>query len=52
MIPYDIDQSLHGREPQLDRLEDGFSPPEEPHPDAVALPDPQAEPVLGPKSEF
>jgi hypothetical protein len=27
MIPYDIDPSLHASEPQLETLEDGFSPP-------------------------
>jgi hypothetical protein len=35
MIPYDIDPSLHDREPPVETLEDGFSPPhphEEVHP--------------------
>jgi hypothetical protein len=63
MIHYDIDPSLHGAEPPLDSLEDGFSPPH-PQPAADAKPSREApaeapplqtaapEELIGPKSEF
>lgn len=54
MIPYDIDPSLHGGEPEPTSLDDGFSPPL--HETKPEEPDePPAEPVdpaLWNKSSF
>jgi len=57
MIPYDIDPSLHGGEPEPTSLDDGFSPPAHVTPEANphARDAPPAEPVdpaLWKKSAF
>jgi len=57
MIPYDIDPSLHGGEPESTSLDDGFSPPShetlQPKPDASdAPPQEPADPALWEKSAF
>jgi hypothetical protein len=57
MIPYDVDPSLHGGEPEPTSLDDGFSPPlhETPanKPDAHdASPDEPVDPALWKKSAF
>jgi len=57
MIPYDIDPSLHGGEPEPTSLDDGFSPPShEAHdrkPDAHDVPPEEpVDPALWKKSAF
>jgi hypothetical protein len=57
MIPYDIDPSLHGGEPEPTSLDDGFSPPthdtSEANPDAHdASPAEPVDPALWNKSAF
>ena len=54
MIPYDIDPSLHAVEPELPRLDDGFSPRHHGEPDDSARADATAsfEQALASKSDF
>jgi hypothetical protein len=57
MIPYDIDPSLHGGEPEATSLDDGFSPPShethEAEPDAHDVPPTEpVDPALWKKSAF
>jgi len=56
MIPYDIDPSLHGGEPEPTSLDDGFSPPSHEAPEQREAYDaPSQEPVdpaLWQKSAF
>lgn len=55
MIPYEVDPSLHGEEPQEPRLDDGFTRPGVPQPGELpsTVPTPRPiEPVLSDKSDF
>ena len=55
MIPYDIDPSLHAREPAAPQLDDGFSPPvhdDVPAAQAAEPADHHVEPALWAKSPF
>lgn len=53
MISYELDPSLHAREPRPELLDDGFSPRHHGDtPDSTLPPVPELEPVLSEKSLF
>ena len=50
----DVDASLCAGEPLLESLDDGFSPPAQPSPEAAepTRPEQQPQPAFGPQSAF
>jgi len=53
MIPYDLDPSLHTRQPEQPKLDDGFSPPQrDDDTEYTATPQEPVDPALWAKSAF